>query len=301
MDKANMSYKFCYVILHYISLDETINCIEHILTLDGENTIVVVDNASPNGSGIDLQEKYIDNKKIEIIINDENKGFAVGNNIGCKYAITRFSPDFIVVLNNDVQINQKSFQEVISSFYKENRFDVLGPDIYSTTLNVHQNPKRKNGYTYDELKKLVKKYKKKLNNDVVMRLQSIARKNKALKKIVNQVRTQIKRGDYSEIRWGVMLHGACLVFSKDFFVNRAKCFFDRTFMYFEAEILQYELERDDKLSVYCPNVRVDHHQNISTDLAFRKSYEQLLFKHVNMYQSLLAFKTYMEHDRFPRL
>ena len=291
-----MNSRFCYVILHYIIADETINCINHILSINEDSAIIVVDNASPNDSGFHIKEHYKNNENVVVIINDKNMGYASGNNVGVKAALELFAPDFVVVLNNDIQIDQSDFETKISEFYLKNRFDVLGPDIYSITLLIHQNPKRRRGYKYDEVVKLINVYEKKNENKSILRMQSVFRKSIFLKRIVNRVRVSIKRENYTKTQWGVMLHGACLVFSKDYFADKERCFYEETFMYYEAEILQYELERDQKASVYYPELRVEHHQNTSTDLAFNKSYEQLKFKNQNMYRSLVAFKNYMESD-----
>ncbi len=51
----------CFVILHYMVLEETVKCIESIEAQGVDSfsvKIIVVDNASPNGTGKMLQEKY---------------------------------------------------------------------------------------------------------------------------------------------------------------------------------------------------------------------------------------------------
>lgn len=40
-----------FVILHYRAAEMTRTCVERIQALDGDNYIVIVDNASPNGTG----------------------------------------------------------------------------------------------------------------------------------------------------------------------------------------------------------------------------------------------------------
>lgn len=49
----------CFVILHYQAEQETVNCINNIKEkVQSAKKIVVVDNASPNGSGEYLQKRY---------------------------------------------------------------------------------------------------------------------------------------------------------------------------------------------------------------------------------------------------
>jgi len=49
----------CFVILHYMALEETIQCVESIRgNVIGEKKIVVVDNCSPNGTVKELEARY---------------------------------------------------------------------------------------------------------------------------------------------------------------------------------------------------------------------------------------------------
>ena len=40
-----------FVILHYMVKEETINCVKSVMALDGEKSIVIIDNNSQNNSG----------------------------------------------------------------------------------------------------------------------------------------------------------------------------------------------------------------------------------------------------------
>ena len=64
-------------------------------------------------------------------------------------------------MNNDVEIETNNFEEKVSEIYERENF-IYYPDIYSTTYHLHQNPKRCSHYTYDEVKKLNQKFKKKV-------------------------------------------------------------------------------------------------------------------------------------------
>ena len=54
--------RICFVILHYKTADDTIKCIESIRQLDKQVHIVVVDNASGNGSIAKVEERFKENK-----------------------------------------------------------------------------------------------------------------------------------------------------------------------------------------------------------------------------------------------
>ena len=152
---------FCYIILHYKVYDETVSCVKSIQESNcNQKKIIIIDNFSNNGTGEQLQEFYKDDEEIDVLINDKNLGFARGNNVAYQYSKFKYKPDFIVIMNNDVEIETNNFEEKVSEIYEREKFHLLGPDIYSTTYHLHQNPKRCSHYTYDEVKKLNQKFKK---------------------------------------------------------------------------------------------------------------------------------------------
>ena len=53
------------------------------------------------------------NKKLIIIKNEKNYGFAEGNNIGMKYALKALNPDYVLVLNNDTVVDEEFLGEVV--------------------------------------------------------------------------------------------------------------------------------------------------------------------------------------------
>ena len=74
-----------FVILHYRAAEMTRTCVERIRALNGSNYIVIVDNASPNGTGELLAEEYAGEDNITVLLNQENAGFARGNNLGIRW------------------------------------------------------------------------------------------------------------------------------------------------------------------------------------------------------------------------
>ena len=64
-----------------------------------------------------------------MLINDENLGFAKGNNVAYQYSKLKYNPDFIVIMNNDVEIETNNFEEKVSEIYEREKFHLLGPDI----------------------------------------------------------------------------------------------------------------------------------------------------------------------------
>ena len=133
----------CFVMLHYLVFEETCACADSILNnTDGEKVIVIADNASPNDSYQKLCAYYADDPRVHLLRNDTNAGYAAGINLGYRYARDHFACDFIVCMNNDMEIVQRDFIDRIRTAREETGFYVLGPDIWSTSARKHQNPEK---------------------------------------------------------------------------------------------------------------------------------------------------------------
>ena len=283
-----------FVVLHYMASDETIICVDSILNnINGEKKIVIVDNASPNHSLIDLEGRYHDEALVDVIATNENLGFANGNNFGYKYAVENYHPDFIVIMNNDMEIKQSDFISQIEESFSETDFYIMGPDIYSTKKQYHQNPQTRAVPTLEDLKKAHRKLWFKDKFRFFIRLKWW------IKGISTQDKNESDQSDtlVTEVVINPLLHGSCYVFSP-LFINKHKedCFYNKTFMYMEAEILYYQAMRDGEKMVYCPFLHVDHHEDVSTDAEFKKQFAKSVFTVKCLLQSTGAFIELMQAD-----
>lgn len=285
-----------FVILHYMALDETILCVDSILNnVEGKKKIVIVDNASPNGSIKGLKSVYGDNSDVDLLETENNLGFAKGNNYGYHFAVEKYSPDFIVVMNNDMEIKQADFISQIEKSFNEYDFSVMGPDIYSTKKKYHQNPQTRKLPTLAELKTAHRKLWLKDKLKFAIRVKWWLKE----KRTGSEKAPSDKRNDNFVDRVVVdpMLHGSCYVFSKKFIEKHRKdCFYNKTFMYMEAEILYYQALRDGEKMIYYPFLRVDHHEDIATDAEYKQQYKKSVFSVQCLLQSTGAFIELMESD-----
>lgn len=69
----------------------------------GEMKIIVVDNASLDGSVELLREQYRNDESVELIVLDDNYGFSHANNVGIRFA-EEWGADYVLLLNNDTEI-----------------------------------------------------------------------------------------------------------------------------------------------------------------------------------------------------
>ncbi len=257
-----------FVILHYRAIDSTNKCVESIKNLKGENRIIIVDNASPDGTGARLADQYRDDEQVTVLLNPDNSGFARGNNYGTRYVMENMSPDYVCVLNDDVEIFQDDFCLKIHEIYKEKPFDVLGPDIVSVFSGIHQSPKRIKGYDLDSLRKK-QAYVRRSSNPIMLLLSSGEKNNPTIWRSA-QRRARAKMNiDSSSPSEGVILHGACVIFSKDFMIKHPEPFYPKTFMYFEMEILDWLCRQEGAVCLYDPRLQVQHYQYMATKLEYK--------------------------------
>ena len=285
----------CFVILHYMIVDETVGCIDSIKSkIKSEKKIVVVDNKSPNDSGEELRKRYENDDEVVVVINSHNAGFASGNNLGFKYAKDSFDPDYIIVMNNDVEIVQDDFMEIVCDEYEKNGFDIMGPDIYSTSYKLHQSPKRTKGYEYDEIVKLNRNYKAQLTDNLFTDIKCAIKNITPLRMYVYRKRRA--RYDYTQELTDVILHGACVIYSPDYLKKYDFAFVEGTFFYYEMEILEYFCRINHLRTLYCPRLKVEHHQNVSTNVAYKNMKDKTMFANKCNYDSTAFFIRYMKDN-----
>ncbi len=76
--------------------------------------IIVVDNASTDGSVDLIQDRFPD---IKLIINTKNLGFGGGNNVGIRASRGRY----IMMLNNDTRLDPRCIEELKKAIEKGHR------------------------------------------------------------------------------------------------------------------------------------------------------------------------------------
>lgn len=103
------------VILNWRGADDTIACLESLRTLGAKDlNIVVCDNDSQDDSWIKL-ESYVNSNEvlnIKLIQTGYNLGYAGGNNIGIKVALSDEKTQFIWLLNNDTKVDARALDKL---------------------------------------------------------------------------------------------------------------------------------------------------------------------------------------------
>ena len=99
------------IIVNYNGLEDTIPCIDSLLDSSRKIEIVVVDNASRKNEGESIKKRYPD---ATVLNNTENLGFAGGNNIGIKYALSK-NADFCLLVNNDTVVEKRMVELLLEN------------------------------------------------------------------------------------------------------------------------------------------------------------------------------------------
>jgi len=123
--------KIAIIILNYQNFEDTIDCVKSILSVSKKYNIFdlyIVDNASPNQSGEKLSQFVFDLQldNVFFIENNENKGYAAGNNMGISYAQSKYNYDYFWILNNDTIIPEKSIQSLIAYIQEHPAKQIIG-------------------------------------------------------------------------------------------------------------------------------------------------------------------------------
>jgi GT2 family glycosyltransferase len=125
--------KVSIVVLNWNGWKDTLQCLKSVEKIKVSNfqlSIIVVDNASTNKSVKEIK-RYVKKSPLDIAIleNEENLGFAGGNNVGIRHAISSGS-DYIMILNNDTVVDKNIIKEFLKVVSKNPTIGILSPKIY---------------------------------------------------------------------------------------------------------------------------------------------------------------------------
>ena len=270
---------FGYVILHYQSIEITKKCVDKLLMFSKDNPIIIVDNCSPNGSGKQLEKMYSKCINITVIINEENQGFAKGNNLGYQYIKRKYSLNYVVVMNNDIMIEDNDFAVIIEQFMEKNEVDVCCPDMVTLKGN-HQNPLQLKPYTSKYLQRRVRADKIKV---LLLRTRLFWRLYENYKK-TNKIPIRTKQPTVFDC----ILHGSCIIYGPEYIKREQNAFLPITYMYNEEAILYDYLVHKGYKTGYCSDVTILHMEGVSTSERIENKKKKVMFRFKNNIKSIEA-------------
>ncbi len=119
-----MDMDLSIIIVNWNTKDLLDSCLDSIFSSTSTRywEIIVVDNASTDGSAEMLEERH---PSVRFIANDSNVGFARANNIGLKESSGRY----VLFLNSDTLIRDNSIDRMLSYMSEHEDVSFLGPRL----------------------------------------------------------------------------------------------------------------------------------------------------------------------------
>ena len=246
--------KTAIVILNYNDFDTTSEMIKQIKDYKCLNHILIVDNKSTDRSYSKL--KKLENKKIEVIKTDVNKGYAYGNNFGVKYLENKYKIDNVIISNPDIIVSEDTINVLIEDL-KDETITLIAPV-------VEEKGKLSRGWKLPGFKEDL--------------LSNINYFHKYSKKLISYDDEHYDK-KLSRVE---AVHGC-------FFMIRLKQFkevnyFDeKTFLYYEENILGKKL-KDNNMYCYIDNtVKVIHNLSVSVDKTYNSIKKYKILKNSQKY------------------
>lgn len=245
--------KNAIVILNYNDSETTIKLVEHIKSFKKINHIIIVDNCSTDNSYDTLNRKYKQNEKIELIATNNNKGYASGNNFGINYAIDKYNCDFVIVANPDIMFKE----ELIDSF---NKYFSNNDDIAILAPMVSK------GYNSWKLPNFLK---------VIASLFLI------LDKLLGN---EVYKNQTEELNYVDVVAGSLFAIKSEIF-KKINGFDERTFLYYEENILAYKLKKENYKSAIMGKVFYDHCHAASIKKVYKSKVKlfKIVYKSIKIY------------------
>lgn len=246
--------KLGIVIVNYNDYKTTIKLLKNIKDYKVLDSIVIVDNNSKDESVKELK-KY-ENKKIHLIENKDNKGYASGLNTGAKYLNKTLKDCIIIFSNSDIIIEKE--EDIISLKNSiTDEISVVGPTI------IEKDGLNRGWISPTPI------------DEVLFNLPLISRK---LKK-----RILYKEDHYKKNISLVDVVSGCIFLVDGKTLKQVNYFDETTFLYYEENILAKKMKDINKQIAVNNEVKVIHNHSVTIDKNINK---------INKYKNLKLSQHY---------
>jgi GT2 family glycosyltransferase len=213
------------IVLNWNGLKDTIECLESLKKITYPNyEVIVVDNGSKGNDAQVLEEKFGD--YIHLIRNNKNSGYTGGNNIGVRYALTYSVPDYVLILNNDVVVDQAFLTEMVGAA-ADGQVGLVGPKAY-----VYGSSDSRLELVWYEVD---------------------MHKGKAS----HVGRWEIDHGQYDEVRQVDYVQGSCLLVRQEV-IQTVGLFDEEYFCYWDETDYCYRVREAGYRIIYAPHAKIWH-------------------------------------------
>lgn len=121
-----MRHRIVAVVLNWCAEDDSARSITALRTHAGALVdVLLVDNASPDGSGARLAHRFPD---VPVLHADANRGYAGGNELAIQWALAR-GYGFILLVNDDAEVEQACVERLVAVMDAEPRVAAAAPTV----------------------------------------------------------------------------------------------------------------------------------------------------------------------------
>lgn len=253
-----MTSKKVLIILNYNDFDMCNRLLNQTASYKVFYKIILVDNQSSDDSYKRLKEAYQKNERIEFIQTSTNKGYATGNNFGAFYAIRNYTPDILYIANPDVLFEEDVVQKMADAMFSRSDAGIVAP-LVTQGYNIWRLP----GFWGV--------------------IESLFLVTFSLDKV--RIRRKLERLD--GIQEAGVVEGSFFAVSSEAF-EKTGGFDERTFLYYEENILGQKMRQKGYQSYVLPQERYEHLHSQS----IRKRYKSKARAFKQFYPSV---QVYLKH------
>ena len=259
------------VIVHYNDLESVTNLINNIKTYSVLDKIIIVDNNSKKEIVDEL--KKLENKKIEIVLNNDNKGFSYAINIGCKKLIQELGKCNLIISNADIEINKEEDLEKLLKYLDNEEFGVVAPTVLENG-NLNRGWKNPTPIL-----------------DILMNLVYVHR-------IVRKKHIFYNNEHYNNSYSIVDVVSGCFFLIRSDTLEKINMFDENVFLYYEENILAKKIKNINKKIIVINDIKIKHNHSVSIDKNIKKIkklklqkkseyYFQKEYNHANIIERIL--------------
>ncbi|MCW4015779.1 MAG: glycosyltransferase family 2 protein [Candidatus Bathyarchaeota archaeon] len=104
------------------------SCIESVLNISYSNyKIVVVDNNSTDGTASMVNSHF---PSVVLLETSQNLGYTGGNNVGIHYALEKLQSDYILILNDDMDVDPSFLNELVAASETDPKIGITSPRLF---------------------------------------------------------------------------------------------------------------------------------------------------------------------------
>lgn len=231
-------------------------------------SVLIVDNASGDAAVATLQKEIAELTNVRLLVASANLGYFGAARFGAEDYLSRGNslPDWLIVCNNDVLIDD---QEFLEKLFRNNpiKVGVIGPRIQTLPLKVDQNPllQERPGWKKRLVLRLCSS-----NYWAALARDWLYSKKRSLKLRIGRTVSRAQPAENAALRPIYAAHGAFMIFSRRFF--EAGGYFDENLFLNCEEISVAEICRSLRLPVvYDPTLSVQHYEHVTVGAHMTRS------------------------------